>query len=70
MISSISTEKEFEITPKEEDVLEVYSTAGKLLHSQKVKAKLTTIDLSGLRPGIYVLKLNSLPQVSQRIALQ
>lgn len=69
-ISPNPTEGLIEVTTKEIDVLEVYSTTGKLLHSQNVSAGTTAVDLSKLRAGIYVVKLNSLPEVSERIVVQ
>ncbi|MFT6503692.1 MAG: polyhydroxybutyrate depolymerase [Crocinitomicaceae bacterium] len=69
-ISPNPTDGVIEVTTKEIDVLEVYSTAGKLLHSQAVSAGTTTIDLSELSAGIYVVKLNSLPEISERIVVQ
>lgn len=64
------TEGVIEITTTANDHLEVYSTAGELLFSQDILSGTTTIDLSELSSGIYLVKLNSLPELSERIVIQ
>ncbi len=59
-----------EVTTEFDDVLNVYATTGELLHSQEIAIGTTTVDLSELSAGIYLVKLNSLPELSERIIVQ
>jgi len=69
-LSPNPTEGVVNINVNSNDRFEVYSTAGKLLFSQEINAGNTSIDLSELSSGMYIVKLNSLPELSERIVIQ
>lgn len=59
-----------EITTDHDDRLMVYSAMGTLLHTQEVLAGSTSMDLRELSAGMYLVKLNSIPEFSERIVIR
>lgn len=47
------------VTAAKDATLQVYSTDGLLVMSEKIKAGSTTVDISGLAGGIYVAKIGN-----------
>ena len=47
-------------------LVSVYSADGKMLHSETITQSLTQMDVSYLKPGIYILRFDSEGEVATR----
>ncbi len=60
----------FKVTSEYSNEFSVYTMAGKLVHSEKLNSGETTIDLTHLQRGIYIIKSGSNSESTQRISIQ
>lgn len=60
----------FKITSEVANNIFIYNTAGKLIHSQDITSRETTINLSHLHRGIYILKYGMAGELTQRVNIQ
>lgn len=58
------------LTSEIEDQIEIYSTTGALQISVSIVPGTNEIDLGALSSGVYIVKVASLPELSERITLQ
>lgn len=61
---------QFEINSKISDQINVYSPNGQLVSSLNITQGTSSIDLKHLDAGLYLLKFNSLPNLSERIIIE
>jgi len=60
----------FTINAEFESEIEVYTTSGKHVHSQKISSGETNIDLTHLQGGMYLIKSVNNSALTQRISIQ
>ena len=60
----------FKITSEVANNIFIYSTAGKLIHSQDIASGETTMNLSHLQRGTYILKHGMAGELTQRVNIQ
>ncbi|MGB0915165.1 MAG: T9SS type A sorting domain-containing protein [Crocinitomicaceae bacterium] len=60
----------FKINAEYSNMFEVYSTSGKLVHSETLNSGETNLDLTHLEKGIYIVKCGLNSESTQRISIQ
>lgn len=70
MISPNPTDGVIEVSSTQKDQLTIYSTSGVIEHKQEIQSGTTTIHLSKLPSGIYIVKIASQPDFNSKLVIK
>ncbi|MEJ6777077.1 MAG: T9SS type A sorting domain-containing protein [Crocinitomicaceae bacterium] len=70
LISPNPSKGVFKITTEVANNIFIYTTAGKLVHSQYITSGETIMNISHLQRGIYILKYGMTGELTQRVSIQ
>ena len=60
----------FKITTEESNNIFVYTTSGKLVHTQEITSGETLMNLTHLQRGMYIVKYGTTGELTQRVSIQ